>query len=119
MVLAFGERARHRALGERRGLAVVPRERSRLAGGAGASSGGRAAIKNLCTGDRVTVVSVGNRFTLRGYARFKSEYAEWVVYDTSLRGQSIFKLRQQDEGTYWVRGWDTPEADALRVACAL
>lgn len=29
------------------------------------------------------------------------------------------RVLRRDEGVTWARGWDTKEADALRVACAL
>jgi hypothetical protein len=34
-------------------------------------------------------------------------------------GQHGGEVRRRDEGATWARGWDTPEAQSLRVAAAL
>lgn len=42
--------------------------------------------------------------------------ASFTAETLSRRGETV---RRRDEGITWARGWDTKEADALRVACAL
>lgn len=85
----------------------------------------RTMSKDLCTGDRVMIMSAGGHIPLYGIARFRTRFEgmkrveEWIVYDKELRGRPFTTLRAEDEGERWARGWDTPEANALRVACAL
>jgi len=43
----------------------------------------------------------------------------YIVYGVTTPQRVHGIVRRKDEGVTWARGWDTKEADALRVAVAL
>ncbi len=81
-------------------------------------------MNDLMTGDRVLFLRVlrGGFQFVRGLARWSSVNNCWYAYDVdNMRGaiKTQFVLRQEDEGVFWARGWDTPESIAMKAAASL
>lgn len=68
-------------------------------------------------GDEITVVQDGYVRSAR-VRKLKFVRLEWRT-NTPKIDRRQGDVRRQDEGITWARGWDTPEANALRTSVAL